>query len=243
MYKNSQEDYVEFIRVFLNDLSIENNINISNKSYKELSYEGKKKYEASKEFHNNYIRRENSAVIKNFYFQMMNIYVCSCGYETFSFDKYLDLPLLIPDQQKNYKLIDLIKYRLNSKLNEWSQKCENCKLAGLNHNRFEKFDMISNYIIIYIQRINKFEKTKNNSIIEFEENLNLGEFFVEKNISKNCLFKLLCIIYHEGSLDCGHYYVIIKIRDKWFKFSDDKVKLLNTIQFKSKDVCAFVYEK
>ena len=243
MYKNSQEDCVEFIRVFLNDLSIENNINSSNKSYKELSYEGKNKYEASKEFHNNYIRRENSAVIKNFYFQMMNIYVCSCGYETFSFDKYLDLPLLIPDQQKNYKLIDLIKYRLNSKLNEWSQKCENCKLAGLNHNRFEKFDMISNYIIIYIQRINKFEKTKNNSIIEFEENLNLGEFFVEKNISKNGLFKLLCIIYHEGSLDCGHYYVIIKIRDKWFKFSDDKVKLLNTIQFKSKDVCAFVYEK
>ena len=173
MYKDSQEDCVEFIRVFLNDLSLENNINNSNKSYKELSYEDKNKYEASKEYHNNYIRRENSAVIKNFYFQMMNIYVCSCGYETFSFDKYLDLPLLIPDQQKNYKLIDLIKYRLNSKINEWNQKCEKCNMANLNHYKFEKFDMISNYIIIYIQRINKFEKIKNNSIIEFEENLNL----------------------------------------------------------------------
>ena len=100
MYKNSQEDCVEFIRVFLNDLSIENNINNSNKSYKELSYEGKNKFEASKEFHNNYIRRENSAVIKNFYFQMMNIYVCSCGYETFSFDKYLDLPYSHQNKKK-----------------------------------------------------------------------------------------------------------------------------------------------
>ena len=43
MYKDSQEDCVEFIRVFLNDLSLENNINNSNKSYKELSYKGKNK--------------------------------------------------------------------------------------------------------------------------------------------------------------------------------------------------------
>ena len=242
MYKDSQEDCVEFVRVFLNDLSIENNINNSKSPYKVLSYEAKNKYEASKEFHNNYIKRENSSVIKNFYFQIMNIYVCSCGYETFSFDKYLDLPLLIPDQNKNYNLKDLIKYRLNSKITQRIEKCESCKMTGLNHNKLEKFDMISNYIIIYIQRINKFEKTKNNSIIEFEEDLNLGEYFVEK-ISKAGLYKLLGIICHEGSLDCGHYYAIIKIRDKWFKFSDNKVKLLSTIQFKSKDVCAFLYEK
>ena len=100
MYKNSQEDCVEFIRVFLNDLSAENNKNISPQSYKELSYSGKSKSEASNEFHINYIRKENSAVIKNFYFQIMNTYVCSCGYETFSFDKYLDLPLLIPEEKK-----------------------------------------------------------------------------------------------------------------------------------------------
>ena len=66
---------------------------------------------------------------------------------------------------------------------------------------------------------------------------------VEKNNSKNGIFKILCIIYHEGSLDEGHYYAIIKIRDKWFKFSDNKVKILSTFQLKSKDVCAFLYEK
>ena len=48
MYKDSQEDCVEFIRVFLNDLSTENNKNISPQSYKEISYSGKSKSEASK---------------------------------------------------------------------------------------------------------------------------------------------------------------------------------------------------
>ena len=243
MYKNSQEDCVEFIRVFLNDLSAKNNKNISPQTYKELSYSGKSKSEASKEFHINYIRKENSAVIENFYFQIMNTYVCSCGYQTFAFDKYLDLPLLIPDEKKNYKLIDLIKYRLKSKIIEWHPTCENCKLPGLNHQKFETFDMISNYIIIYLQRINKFLKTKNLSFIEFEESLNLAEFCDKKINPDDCLYKLLGIIYHEGTLDFGHYYTIIKINEQWFKFIDNNISLITNIEFKSKDVCAFLFQK
>ena len=75
MHKNSQEDCVEFIRVFLNDLSAENNKNISPQSYKELSYSGKSKSEASKEYHKIYINRENYVVIKHFFFQIINNYI------------------------------------------------------------------------------------------------------------------------------------------------------------------------
>ena len=140
-------------------------------------------------------------------------------------------------------MIDLIKYRLNSKIIEWNQICENCKLPGLNHQKFKTFDMLSNYIIIYIQRISKFLKTKNLSFIEFEESLNLAEFCEKKNYPDDCLFKLLCIIYHEGTLDFGHYYTIIKIKEHWFKFSDNNVSLITNIEFKSQDVCAFLFEK
>ena len=77
IYKDSQEDVVEFLRVLLNELSFENNYN-SNGKYKELSFEGKSKSISSKEYHNNYIKKENSAVIKNYYFQMINIYIYSC---------------------------------------------------------------------------------------------------------------------------------------------------------------------
>ena len=55
--------------------------------------------------------------------------------------------------------------------------------------------------------------------------------------------KLLGIIYHMGSLDKGHYYSILKIRDKWFKFNDNKVSKLSNFELKSKDVCALIYEK
>ena len=60
---------------------------------------------------------------------------------------------------------------------------------------------------------------------------------------KETSFQLLGLIYHFGTLDEGHYYTIIKIRDKWVKFNDNKVKILTNIEFKSKDVCAFLYEK
>ena len=103
--------------------------------------------------------------------------------------------------------------------------------------------MLSNYIIIYIQRINKFLKTKNLSFIEFEESLNLAEFCEKKNYPDDCLFKLLCIIYHEGTLDFGHYYTIIKIKEHWFKFSDNNVSLITNIEFNSQDICAFLFEK
>ena len=151
--------------------------------------------------------------------------------------------MLIPDEKKNYKLIDLINYRLSSKIIEWKQKCERCNIYGLNHHKYEQFDMIGNYIIIYVQRINKFLRKKNLSIIEFGENLNLGDLFYEKKNTLETSFKLLGIIYHVGSLEEGHYYTVIKIRDKWVQFNDNKVGLLTNIEFKSKEVCAFLYEK
>ena len=81
-------------------MSIENNINDSNKTYKELSYSGKGKSEASKEYHKNYIKWENFAIIKHFYFQTINTFVGYSRYGIFSFEKYLDLPSLIHDEKR-----------------------------------------------------------------------------------------------------------------------------------------------
>ena len=95
----------------------------------------------------------------------------------------------------------------------------------------------SNYIIIYLQRINKYLITK------FDESLNLEEFCENKICPDDCLFKLLGIIYHEGTLDFGHYYTKNKINEFWLKFNDNIVSLFTNIEFKSKDVCSFFFEK
>ena len=242
-YKNSEEDAVEFIRVLLNDLSTENNFNKSNHTYKELSYKGKTKSEISREYHNNYVNKQSSAVIINFYFQIANTYICTCGYESYSFDKYLDLPLLFPEDKKEFNLLDLIKFRFNSSVKKWIKKCEGCKESNINHYKIEKFDMIANYIIIYTQRINRFLNSKNDSKITFSEFLNLNEFLEDDLKNQNIRLKLLGIIYHIGFIESGHYYVIIKIRDQWFKFNDNEVTEINNKKFESEEACAFLYER
>ena len=44
------------------------------------------------------MKKENFAEIKNYYFQIVNIYTSLFGYERYSFDKYLDLQILIQEE-------------------------------------------------------------------------------------------------------------------------------------------------
>jgi ubiquitin C-terminal hydrolase len=66
LFATGQQDAIEFLRVLLNDVSIENNNIKTNIPYKILNLNGIKKDEASVLFHNNFISRENSLVINNF---------------------------------------------------------------------------------------------------------------------------------------------------------------------------------
>ena len=43
---------------------------------------------------------------------MINIFTCKCGKETYSFEKLLDIPLLIIENLKEIPLEDLIDYYL-----------------------------------------------------------------------------------------------------------------------------------
>ena len=160
-----------------------------------------------------------------------------------SFDKYLDLPLLFPEEKKNFHLLDLIKFRFNSSVTKWIEKCERCNESNINHYKIEKFDMIANYIIIYTQRINRFLNSKNDSKITFSEFLNLNEFLEDVLKNQNIRLKLLGIIYHIGFIESGHYYVIIKIRDQWYKFNDNEEKEIINMKFESKEACTFLYER
>ena len=42
--------------------------------------------------------RENSIIVDIFYNQIINIFTCSCGFESYSFQKLLDIPLLLPNK-------------------------------------------------------------------------------------------------------------------------------------------------
>ena len=97
-----QNDSQEFCRVLLEDLSNELN-EVKNKAiYKTLTISNKKtKIEKDEEFYKNFKERENSIIIDLFYAQLITSFTCHCGEETYSFQKILDFPLLLPENVQN----------------------------------------------------------------------------------------------------------------------------------------------
>ena len=82
-FNSGPHDSIEFIRIFLDDISRDTNKSTSN--YKELELTEENKYELSFKFHNYYLSRENSIITDIYYTQMINIFTCKCGKETYSF--------------------------------------------------------------------------------------------------------------------------------------------------------------
>lgn len=80
----------------LEDISMElNRVSIVPK-YEELITKGKNKLELNHDFHELFLKRENSVVIDSFYGQICNTFSCvNCNFETYSFEKFLDIPILL----------------------------------------------------------------------------------------------------------------------------------------------------
>ena len=85
IYTRGQHDSIEFLRTLLDDISKETNENQNISAYKELSTTGKSKEVQNSEYHDFFISRENSIIIDLFYIQMINIFTCECGFESYSF--------------------------------------------------------------------------------------------------------------------------------------------------------------
>ena len=92
-FSSGQQDSIEFIRIFLDDISRETNKSFSD--YKELNLDEDSKDELSMKNNNYYKSRENSIITDIYYTQMINIFTYKCGNEIYSFKKILDIPLSI----------------------------------------------------------------------------------------------------------------------------------------------------
>ena len=94
-----QHDSQEFMRILLEDLSKELNSVIILPKYKELDTLNKSKKELNVNFHKMFIERENSIIVDLFYSQICNTFTCSkCYNQKYSFEKIIDIPLLIGRQ-------------------------------------------------------------------------------------------------------------------------------------------------
>ena len=81
-------------------------------------------------------------------------------------------------------------------------------------------EKLSNIQIFSIERIDRFLNKKNESEIKNDEFLDMKNY-CDCNISyNNYIYTLFAKLNHEGDLNEGHYYSIIKIKDSWLKFND-----------------------
>ena len=228
---------MEFGRVLLEQINKELNTS-SDKTYSEIDYNNMSEIDAYQKYNKYMIEKENSIVTNTFYFDTMNICQCvNCREVSYSFQKNLDLPLLLERKEKE-KLIDI----LNNYFKEITveKMCNNCEKKK--SKKLIKFCQIPEILIISLQRYD--DNNKNDEIIEFNENLDLREYIYNKLIdSNNTLYELLSIIYHEGDINFGHYYSYIKINNEWYEFNDGNVKKKNKIELESNKIYILYYKR
>ena len=157
----SQQDCQEFCRIILEDMNQELNEIEKPEPYKELSTLNKSKIECDKEFDETFKKRENSLIMDCFYSQIINIFKCECGFETYSFQKVLDFPLLLPKRTDNTVTIkQLLDEFFETEEIKFETKCEKCHKKKI-HEKKIKISQPPNILILSLQRIDERKKKKN----------------------------------------------------------------------------------
>ena len=240
---NQQHDTVEFCRLLLEDISKEMNRITVIPPYIKLDDNNKTKIELNLEFDKIFKRREDSLVIDTFYGQIINIFRCKCGFESYSFEKFLDIPLLFKKNNNNQNLNSLIKDFFEEDEIQWGEKCKQCQKKG-KQKKVVKITYPPEILILSLQRYDKKGNKKNNSDVAFSENINLKDFS-----DKDCCqefstkYNLIGIGNHTGSINFGHYFAYININNEWFEFNDKSCFKCDKFITNSSKVYMLVYKR
>jgi len=223
-----QQDTQEFCRFLLEDMNSELNEVKHPAPYKELSTLDKTKEQCDKEFDELFRKRENSLIMDVFYAQLINIFKCTCNFETYSFQKILDFPLLL-QKNKSISIEELLNEYFEGESIEFGTKCEKCGKKTV-HEKQVKISQPPNVLILSLQRINERTGTKNDCQVSFPDELDLSKYIENECWKVNkAKYTLYGIGNHSGSLNFGHYYAYIKIKlnsineGKWYEYNDSIV--------------------
>ena len=238
-----QNDTQEFCRVLLEDMNNELNDVKKKKPYVELTTSGKSKIQCDREFDENFRGRENSIVMDSFYGQIINIFTCKCSFKDYSFQKVLDLPLLL-QSSSSVSITSLLEDYFEDEKIKFETKCEKCGKKTV-HLKEIRFSQPPNILILSLQRINPRTKRKNSCAVSFPEILNINKFIDEDcGHSKEGEYILYGIGNHSGTINFGHYYAYIKLNDKyWYEFNDSFVSKKGEINTNSTSAYTLFYKK
>ena len=237
-----QQDCAEFLRFLLEDISKENNRIKGKFIYEEIEYNNQSKQEVVENFHNFFIKKEDSFIVDSFYIQLLNIYKCNCGFETYSCEKILDIPLKMPNI-KNYTIKELLELNLYYDNVKWEKICLKCKKKDLIIEQYINFSILNDIVFITLQRFNKETNSINNSLVKYDDVLDLNPYMDAKSESNDYMYFLKGIVHYRGNIEKGHYWSNIKIRGEWYDFNDNFVSKLDMQEYQNSTAFILVYEK
>lgn len=149
-----------------------------------------------------------------FYVYLIHEKICgNCHFGNYFFDKSFGIKLNFPNNIKKAYLYDLIKYNFDKNIRTQIQ-CENCKKPAIERTTIAKFP-----------KILIFTLSDTNIPIFPEKMINLRYYLNPELCKDSSMYKLFAINYHIGdSLNSGHYYSSIFIRDNLYTFNDESVR-------------------
>lgn len=224
----AQHDTQEFCRSLLDDISKETNRVKNIPQYKEFNTSNKSKKALDIEFDQLFREREDSIIVDIFYGQLSTTYTCmKCNFTSFSFEKFLDLPLQFPQKTpigRSIDLNDMLTEHFKNEQFNWESKCEGCQ-CKTSHTKHTRISSLPKVLIISFQRYNIITNRKINTSVKYGENIDLKDY-IDNELIENydeTRYRLFGISHHAGTMDFGHYYANVKVKDKWYEFNDESV--------------------
>jgi hypothetical protein len=88
---------------------------------------------------------------------------------------------------------------------------------------YQKIVKLPEILILELGRMNvtTFPPSKNNAPVDFEKEIDLTPF--TKN-QQNCLYDIIGIVNHIGSVSSGHYISFFNNGDHWIEFNDSRTR-------------------
>ena len=146
-----------------------------------------------------------------------------------TFDPYNCIELSIPGNQNNISLYDCLFHFINP------------EKIGNNIYKSIHFWNLPSFLIIVLKRFDCNGK-KNNSNIKIPSLLNLHQYCKGPSQS-NCIYSLISVCNHIGSMNSGHYFSYCKKNRDWYEYNDLLVRKIPENKVSTPFAYCLFYEK
>jgi ubiquitin C-terminal hydrolase len=194
----------------------------------------------------NFVKHEKkSNILEWFYGQYETTKKClQCNTVFPTYDALNCLSLEIPtkDMKQEFSLDDLLKTHVATEKLSDKYTCEVCESPQ----EAETKHMLWKCPSVLIVQLKRFGPLggKIESSIEYPFELDLRNYVSQGNQGQSTVYDLYAVVYHQGQLNGGHYYVSCKVdKDEWWIFNDHENRQVQKERVVSQFAYILFYKK